>query len=77
MAWLTYEVLMFYLNLVSMSVFIFINNIKPFLSIRDRMELSGNQRKTLDFLNYSKDDIHWWSAWFNILALGILTLIFR
>ena len=41
------------------------------------MELSGNQRKVLDFLNYSKDDIHWWQAWFNVLALGILTLIFR
>jgi len=39
--------------------------------------LSGNQRKTVDFLNYSKDDIHWWSSWFNVLFLGILTLIFR
>jgi|TARA_B110000305_G_C19414797_1_gene627376 hypothetical protein len=42
MAWLTYEVLVFYLNIGSLSVFIFIQNFKKFRSIRDRLELSGD-----------------------------------
>ena len=31
----------------------------------------------MDFLNYAKDDIHWWSSWFNQLCLCILALVFR
>ena len=77
MAWLTYEVLAFYLNLISMGVFIFINNFKTFKSIRDRLGLAGEQRKTMDFLQYSKDDLYWWQAWFIQVSLVILALMFR
>lgn len=77
MAWLTFEVLAFYLNILSLGVFIFIQNIKQFRSIRDRCGLAGNQRKTMDFLVYCKDDIHWWSCWFTQLCLCICALIFR
>jgi hypothetical protein len=77
MAWLTFEVLTFYLNIVSMAAFILINNFKKFKSIRDRVGLAGDQRKTQDFLVYSKDDIHWWSCWFTQLILCILALVFR
>ena len=77
MAWLTYEVLAFYLNLISLGVFIFIQNIKKFSSIRDRCGLAGSQRKSMDFLVYSKDDIHWWSCWFTQVALCICALMFR
>ena len=77
MAWLTFEVLMFYINLISLSAFIFIQNFKQFKSIRDRVGLAGNARKVQDFLNYSKDDLHWWSAWFNQLCLATLALIFK
>lgn len=42
MAWLTYEVLAFYLNIISLGVFIFIQNIKKFRSIRDRCGLAGS-----------------------------------
>ena len=77
MAWLTYEVLTFYLNIISMAAFIFIQNFKKFRSIRDRVGLAGDQRKNLDFLVYSKDDIFWWSCWFTQVGLCILSLIFR
>ena len=63
-AWLTFEVLVFYLNIISMVAFILIQNFKKFKSIRDRVGLAGEQRKDLDFLVYSKDDIHWFSTWF-------------
>lgn len=77
MAWLTFEILTFYLNIVSLAAFIFIQNIKKFKSIRDRLGLAGDQRKTVDFLVYSKDDIHWFSCWFIQLTLSILALVFR
>ena len=35
------------------------------------------QIKTMDFLNYSKDDIHWWSTWFNQTVLAIFVYWFR
>lgn len=74
MAWLTYEVLAFYLNIISMGAFILIQNIKKFRSIRDRVGLAGDQRKKLDFLVYSKEDLHWWSVWFTQLVLCILAI---
>ena len=77
MAWLTYEVLAFYLNIISLGVFIFIQNIKKFRSIRDRLGLAGQQRKNTDFLVYAKDDIYWWSAWFTQVVLCVLALKFR
>ena len=77
MAWLTYEVLAFYLNLISLGVFIFIQNFKTFKSIRDRLGLAGDQRKKIDFLQYSKDDVYWFSAWFVQFNLCVLSLTFR
>jgi len=74
---LTFEVLLFYINLSSLSVFIFINIFKKFRSIRDREGLAGRQRKSTDFLNYAKEDIHWWQTWFNQLLLSICVLVFR
>jgi len=77
MAWLTFEVLAFYLNIISMAAFIFIQSFAKFRSIRDRAGLAGDQRKNLDFLVYCKDDIFWWSCWFSQVALCILSLFFR
>ena len=31
----------------------------------------------MDFLNYAKDDVHWWSTWFNQTVLSMAVLIFR
>lgn len=49
-AWLTIEVLLFYINLMSLSMFIFINIFKKYRSIRDREGLAGKSRKNTDFL---------------------------
>jgi hypothetical protein len=46
MAWLSYEVIAFYLNIVAMGVFILFSSCKKFHSIRDRLGMSGDQRKT-------------------------------
>jgi hypothetical protein len=52
MAWLSYEVMAFYLNIVAMSVFLLLSSAKKFYSIRDRLGLGTDQRKKNDFLNY-------------------------
>jgi len=60
MAWLTYEVVAFYLNIISIVFFLAIASYKRFKSIRERLGFAGNLRKKVDFLNYCKEDIHWW-----------------
>lgn len=71
------ELLLFYINLSSLSFFIFINIFKKYRSIRDRLGFSSNSRKTTDFLNYAREDIHWWSTWFNQFLLCLCVLLFR
>jgi len=60
MAWLTYEVVAFYLNIISVVFFLMIASCKKFKTIRERLGFAGKQRKSVDFLTYVKDDIHWW-----------------
>jgi hypothetical protein len=45
MAWLTFEVFAFYLNITAMGVFLLLSSFKKFYSIRDRMGLCGDSRK--------------------------------
>jgi hypothetical protein len=59
MAWLSYEIVAFYLNIVAMSVFLLFSSVKKFYSIRERLGFATDQRKKSDFLNYCKEDIHW------------------
>ena len=77
MAWLSYEVITFYLNIVAMSVFLLLSSAKKYHSIRERLGFAADQRKTSDFLNYCKDDIHWFQAWFTMLMLCIMALKMR
>lgn len=77
MAWLTYEVVAFYLNLIAVAFFLLVASFKKFKTIRERLGFAGQQRKTMDFLTYVKDDIHWWQMWFVQLTLYICGLAFR
>jgi len=77
MAWLSYEVVAFYLNIIAMSVFLLLSSAKKFYSIRDRLGFATDQRKKNDFLNYCKDDIHWFCAWFTALMLTVMALTMR
>lgn len=78
MAWLNYEVLAFYLNIIAMGVFLLLSSCKKFKSIRDRngLVLAGT-RKTQDFLTYCSDDIHWFCVWFTQLMLCVMALIMK
>ena len=52
MAWLTYEVVAFYLNIISVVFFLAIASFKRFKTIRERLGLAGQQRKKVDFLTH-------------------------
>jgi hypothetical protein len=78
MAWLNYEVLAFYINIVAMGVFMLLSSCKKFKSIRDRLRLlPENTRKNEDFLTYCSDDIHWFCTWFTQLMLCLMALLMR
>lgn len=77
MAWLNVEILAFYLNIVAMGVFLLLSSCKKFKSIRERMGWGADSRKTMDFLTYCKDDIHWFCMWFTQLMLCVLALVMR
>jgi len=60
MAWLTYEVLAFYFNIIAVVFFLAIAGCKKFKTIRERSGFAGNMRKKMDFLQYCREDLHWW-----------------
>jgi hypothetical protein len=77
MAWLTYEVVAFYLNIISVAAFLMVASFKKFKTIRERLGFAGQERKSMDFLTYVKDDIHWWQMWFVQATLFLCGLAFR
>jgi len=77
MAWLSYEVVAFYLNILAMCVFLLLSSCKKFVSIRERIGFSSQLRKTTDFLTYCKEDIHWFCMWFTQIMLCILALTMK
>ena len=77
MAWLTYEVVAFYMNIMAMGVFLLLSSCKRFISMKERLGLAPELRKKEDFLTYCKDDIYWFQLWFTQLMLCFLALIMR
>lgn len=54
-----------------------LSSFKKFFSIRDRVGLSADHRKTQDFLYYCKEDLHWFSMWFTQVMLTVFSLAIR
>jgi hypothetical protein len=77
MAWLSYEVFAFYLNITAMGVFLLLSSFQKFFSIRDRVGLAADARRTQDFLVYCKEDMHWFCMWFTQVMLTVLSLVMR
>lgn len=77
MAWLIFEVVAFYMNIIAISVFLIASSCKKYLSIKDRLGLSGDLRTKMDFLEYCKEDIHWFCIWFTQITLSLFALLMR
>ena len=64
--WLLYEIVLFYANIFSQMLFIFISRVYSFMTLKEKFitNFSKKMRYRVDFLDFVKDDIHW----FTILA---------
>lgn len=77
MAWLTYELIAFYFNIIGLMVFLFVASCRKFETLREREGFAGKMRKTRDFLQYCKDDVHWFQIWFTQVGLFFVGILFR
>jgi hypothetical protein len=77
MAWLTYEIVAFYLNIIAVAVFLLLSCLFSYETIKERLGYAGNMRKYQDFLTYCIEDVHWWQVWFVQVMLYIAGLMFR
>jgi len=77
MAWLYFEVLSFYLNIIAIAGFLMLSSCKKYRTIRERSGHGQALRSKLDFLTYCREDIHWYSIWFTQLLLSVLCLHMR
>ena len=70
--WLLYEVLIFYFNIFSTMLFLFVSRFhNGFTSMRDKVGLGANLRYRVDYLSYCKEDLHWFTIFMNQLFLGV------
>ena len=76
MAWLTVEVMAFYLNIIAMATFLAFSTIFiKYKSVKDRCGMSPTTRKQTDLLTYCMEDLHWFCCWFTQAALCGLALL--
>jgi len=66
-AWILYQVMIFYFNLGAQFIFLVASRIVSFRTLAERHDFGGNKRYQIDWLDFVKDDIHW----FNILIIEI------
>ena len=61
MVWLLYEVVLFYINIISQIIFLFLSRLFPFRTVKEKFVegFSKKMRYRVDFLDFVKDDIHW------------------
>jgi hypothetical protein len=78
MAWLSFEVMAFYLNIMAMAAFLLLSlTCRKYRSVRDRCGMLAEPRKKQDFLTYCSDDMHWFCVSMTQLALVVLALVQR
>lgn len=78
MAWLSFEVMAFYLNIAAMAIFLLMSmTCKKYRSVRDRCCMLAEPRKKMDFLTYCSEDMHWFCVSVTQLSLVILALVQR
>lgn len=59
MAILLFEVMIFFLTIVSTICFLITSRFISFKTLRERAGFGGRMRYEIDFLDFVKDDLHW------------------
>ena len=57
--WIFYQIVIFYLNIASQIIFLFSSRFVSFRTIREKAGLGGQKRNKVDFLDFVKNDIHY------------------
>lgn len=70
--WLIFLLMIFYYNVLSQIIFLVVSRFCRYYTLRDRVDLGGEKRYQVDFLDHVKDDIHW----FQILCIQVLLCVF-
>mmetsp|Transcript_9819 Transcript_9819/g.16533 ORF Transcript_9819/g.16533 Transcript_9819/m.16533 type:complete len:220 (-) Transcript_9819:920-1579(-) len=76
-AWLLFEVVMFYFHIFSAIIFLVTSRFMSFRPMRERLGLGGNLRYKIDFLEYCQDDIHWFLILFTQVFLTFQAYVYR
>ena len=75
--WLFLAVQVFYLNVVGQVIFLILSRIISFRTLRERATLGAYFRYRSDFLDYVKDDIHWFIIYVTEILLAIICVYLR
>jgi len=67
---LVFECAYFYLNILSIFLFIAFSRIFEFSSLKDRAGFGGNNKKMKDFLEHASADIYWFTTAMSSIMLG-------
>jgi hypothetical protein len=62
MIWELYEVILFYGNILSLVLFLTISRIFRFYTLREKAGFGAKMRYEMDFLEFAREDIHWFTT---------------
>ena len=66
--------LIFYFNIAGLIIFLVFSRFRSFNTLREKAGYGSNLRYKVDFLDFCKDDIHWFTIVFQQLFLCIYAL---
>ena len=75
--WLFLSVQVFYLNVFGQILFLVISRMISFRTLRERATLGAYFRYRTDFLDYVKDDVHWFIIYVQQIFLSIICIYLR
>jgi hypothetical protein len=56
--------MLFYYNIAALIIFLIFTRFKRFRTLREKAGFGSNLRYKIDFLDFVKDDIHWFTIIF-------------
>ena len=75
--WVLYQVNIFYINIFSQVVFMIVSRVIRFRTTREVLGLGGKKRYEIDWLDFVKEDMHWFSIPCIQLILMLFALHYR
>lgn len=77
MIWQLYEVILFYGNILSLVLFLTISRIFRFYTLREKAGFGAKMRYEMDFLEFAREDIHWFTTVVQTVILFCFVILKR